>query len=207
MKIVLIGPQGSGKGTQAKLIASKLGIPHISTGDLFRENIAKETELGRKVKEIMNAGNLVPDEIVVGMLKARISEPDAAKGFVLDGYPRNLKQAKVLESLTCLDKAILIDVSDEVSIQRISSRRYCPGCNEIYGVNRVPEALEQCNNCKEKLQQRDDDKPEVVKKRLENYHKFTEPMLDFYQKKGILTRINGDQTVEEVFRDIEKILK
>lgn len=202
MKLVLIGPQGSGKGTQAKLLKKKFDTPHISTGDMFRENIAQKTELGLKAEAIIDAGKLVPDEITTAMTKERLSKPDCKKGFILDGYPRNLPQAEALDTFAKVDYVLDIDVPDEVSIKRLSARRQCKSCGAIYGISILPKKEGICDKCGGELYQRDDDKPETIKKRLEVYHKETEPLLNFYNKKGILVRINGDQPVEKIFEDI-----
>lgn len=200
MKLVLIGPQGSGKGTQANIISKEFKIPHISTGDLFRENITNDTELGKKVKEIINRGELVPDSIVVQMLKSRLSEKDAKNGFVLDGYPRNLEQIKMLEKITNVDAALLIDVPDKISIRRISSRRQCKKCGKVYSLE-LHKNIKKCE-CSSELYQREDDKEEAVKKRLEQYHEKTKPVIDYYKKQEILLEIDGDQSVDKVSRDI-----
>ncbi len=205
MKLVLIGPQGSGKGTQAKVISEEFNIPHISTGDLFRENIANNTDLGKKVKDLINRGELVPDSIVVDMLKSRLLEKDAKKGFVLDGYPRNVDQIKMLEKITKIDVALLIDVNDKISIRRISSRRQCKKCGKIYSLE-LHKNIKKCE-CLGELYQREDDKEEAVKKRLQQYHEKTKPVIDYYKKQKILLDINGDQTVDNVSKDIIKSLK
>ena len=202
MKIVLIGPQGSGKGTQAKLLKEKFGIPHISTGDIFREAIAEKTELGLKAKEIIDKGNLVPDEITNKIVKERLQKEDCKKGFILDGYPRNINQAKALDSFAKIDYAVEIFVPDEISIKRLSSRRQCPKCGAIYGLDIPPKKDNICDKCGAELYQRDDDRPEAIKKRLEVYHKETEPVLDYYREKGILVRVDGTKPIKDVFEDI-----
>ncbi|MFO8016744.1 MAG: adenylate kinase [Candidatus Woesearchaeota archaeon] len=201
-RIVLIGPQGSGKGTQAELLKEKLGVPHISTGDMFRENIKEQTELGKKAKEIIDAGRLVPDELTTEMVRERLSRDDCGDGFILDGYPRNLSQAEALDGFAGISHAIEIHVPDEVSVKRLSSRRQCRNCGAIYGLNRQPEKEGVCDKCGGELYQRDDDKPEAIEERLAVYHRDTEPVIDLYMKKGILLRIDGDQTVDRIFNDI-----
>jgi adenylate kinase len=198
MKLVLIGPQGSGKGTQAKLLAEKFGIPHISTGDVFRETAASGSALGNQIKALIDSGRLVPDDIVLEMLKSRFLKPDTARGFVLDGFPRNVEQARALESISRIDAAILIDIPDREAVRRIGGRRHCPVCNNIFGVDYIKE---ECG-CGQTIVQRADDREEVVRKRLSTYNEKTRPVLDFYEKKGLLKRINGEQSIEDVFRDI-----
>ena len=205
MKLVLIGPQGSGKGTQAKVISQEFKIPHISTGDLFRENIADNTVLGKRVKEIINRGELVPDSIVVDMLKSRLNEKDAKKGYILDGYPRNLEQIKMLEKITKIDAALLIDVNDKISIRRISSRRQCRKCGKIYSIE-LHKNIKKCE-CGSELYQREDDKEEAVKKRLQQYHEKTKPVLKYYEKQKMLISIDGDQSVDQVSAGIISALK
>lgn len=207
MNIVLIGPQGSGKGTQAKLLKEKFKIPHISTGDMFRDNIGKKTELGMKAKAIIESGKLVPDEITIGIVKDRLSKPDCKKGFILDGYPRNLAQAEALEGFAKANHALDIEVPDNVSIKRLSSRWQCRKCGAIYGITLIPKKKWFCDKDGSELYQRDDDKPEAIRKRLEIYHNETKPLIDFYKKKGILAEIDGNQPVEKIFEDIMELLE
>jgi len=202
MNIVLIGPQGSGKGTQAKLLKDKFKIPHISTGVMFRENIAKKTELGLKAKAIIDSGKLVPDEITTAMVKDRISKDDCRKGFILDGYPRNLSQAKALDTFAKIDYVVDVEITDALAIKRLSSRRQCRVCGAIYGIDIPSKKPGICDKDGGELYQRDDDKPEAIKKRLDVYHRETEPLIDYYKEKGVLVRIDGSQPVKKILNDL-----
>ena len=212
MKIIMLGAPGAGKGTQAKKIAGKYGIPHVSTGDIFRANIKNGTKLGMQAKAYMDAGNLVPDEITIGMLLDRIHQEDCEKGYVLDGSPRTIPQA---ESLTAalkergesIDYAIDVDVPDENIIRRMSGRRACLSCGATYHiVYNAPKKEGVCDQCGEPLVLRDDDKPETVQNRLNVYHRQTQPLIDYYKKEGVLAQVDGTQDMEQVFQDIVKIL-
>lgn len=212
MKIIMLGAPGAGKGTQAKKIAAKYQIPHISTGDIFRANIKGGTELGMKAKTFMDQGMLVPDEITIGMLMDRIHEADCAGGYVLDGFPRTIPQA---ESLTkalgdmgeAIDYAVNVDVPDENIVSRMGGRRACVACGATYHVVfNAPKQEGICDTCGEKLVLRDDDKPETVQKRLNVYHEQTQPLIDYYQKAGVLKEVDGTKNMEEVFNDIVAIL-
>lgn len=207
MKLVMIGPQGSGKGTQAKLLKKKLNIPHISTGDMFRENIEKKTELGMKAKAIIDAGKLVPDEITTAMIKERLERDDCKKGFILDGYPRNLSQAGALDTFADIDFVLEIHVDDELSVKRLSMRRQCSKCGAIYGITIPPKEEGRCDKCGGELYQRDDDRPETIKKRLEVYHRETEPILDFYKEKAKVLKIDGSKPVQEIIDEILNRIK
>ncbi len=212
MKIIMLGAPGAGKGTQAKKIAAKYQIPHVSTGDIFRANIKNGTELGMKAKSYMDAGGLVPDEITIGMLLERIHEEDCAGGYVLDGFPRTIPQAESLtEALKArgedIDYAINVDVPDDHIISRMSGRRACLACGATYHIVFNPPKQEGiCDICGEKLVLRDDDKPETVQKRLDVYHSQTKPLIDYYKEAGILAQVDGTQDMEVVFQDIVKIL-
>lgn len=203
MIIIFIGPQGCGKGTQARILSEKLKIPHISTGDLFR---SLKGDLKKKVDEIINKGLLVPDELTIEILKDRISKEDCKKGFILDGFPRNLNQAKALENLISVDKVIELSIPDEESVKRISGRRVCPSCKANFNIYTSPKPKKEgiCDFCGEKLVRRDDDREEVVRKRLETYHKETEPVLEFYGKK--VSRIDGIGEIEEISKRILKVV-
>ena len=207
MKLVLIGPQGSGKGTQAKLLREKFKIPHISTGDMFRENIEKKTELGIKAKAVSDSGKLMPDNITNAIVEDRLKKPDAKKGFILDGYPRNIMQAEALEKFAEIDHVLDVEVSDSLAVKRLSSRWQCRKCGAIYGITLMPKKKWFCDKDGSELYQRDDDRPEVIRKRLEIYHKETKPLIDFYRKKGILAEIDGNQPVEKIFGDIMWVLE
>ena len=212
MKIIMLGAPGAGKGTQAKMIAEKCGIPHISTGDIFRANIKNGTELGAKAKEYMDKGLLVPDELVCDLVVDRIQQADCEKGYILDGFPRTIPQAEALENALNaieqkLDYAIDIDVPDENIINRMSGRRACVGCGATYHVLFNPTKVEgKCDVCGESLILRDDDKPETVMKRLDVYHTQTQPLIDFYTERKVLVEVDGTQSMDKVFDDIMKIL-
>ena len=212
MKIIMLGAPGAGKGTQAKMIAEKCGIPHISTGDIFRANIKNGTELGAKAKEYMDKGLLVPDELVCDLVVDRIQQADCEKGYILDGFPRTIPQAEALEAALNaieqkLDYAIDIDVPDENIINRMSGRRACVGCGATYHVVFNPTKVEgKCDVCGESLILRDDDKPETVKKRLDVYHTQTQPLIDFYSARKVLVEVDSTQSMDKVFEDIMKIL-
>ncbi len=212
MKIIMLGAPGAGKGTQAKQIAEKYSIPHISTGDIFRANIKNNTELGRKAKEYMDQGLLVPDELTCDLVMDRIKEDDAKNGFVLDGFPRTIPQAEALDkALTAIgeamDYAIDVDVPDENIVNRMSGRRACVDCGATYHIVAIPPKKEGiCDKCGSKLILRDDDKPETVQKRLDVYHEQTQPLIDYYKGKGILKSVDGTQNMEKVFADITGIL-
>ena len=212
MKIIMLGAPGAGKGTQAKKIAEKYSIPHISTGDIFRANIKNGTELGAKAKEYMDKGLLVPDELVCDLVVDRIQQADCEKGYILDGFPRTIPQAEALENALNaieqkLDYAIDIDVPDENIINRMSGRRACVGCGATYHVVFNPTKVEgKCDVCGESLILRDDDKPETVKKRLDVYHTQTQPLIDFYSARKVLVEVDGTQSMDKVFEDIMKIL-
>lgn len=212
MKIIMLGAPGAGKGTQAIMISEKYGIPHISTGDIFRANIKNGTELGKKAREYMNQGLLVPDELTCDLVVDRISRDDCSKGYILDGFPRTIPQAQALDRAlenmkTSLDYAIDVDVPDENIVNRMSGRRACPGCGATYHVMfRAPKQEGICDECGEKLIVRADDLPETVQKRLTVYHDQTQPLIDYYDKKGILKTVDGTKHVEEVFKDITSIL-
>lgn len=212
MKIIMLGAPGAGKGTQAKMIASKYGVPHISTGDIFRANIKNGTELGMEAKKYMDQGLLVPDELTVRILLDRVAQADCANGYVLDGFPRTIPQAKVLdEALEKLgdkiDYAIDVDVPDENIIRRMSGRRACLTCGATYHIEHIPPKKEGiCDTCGSELVLRDDDKAETVKNRLDVYHKQTQPLIDFYTEKGVLKSVDGTVPMEEVFASITAIL-
>lgn len=212
MKIIMLGAPGAGKGTQAKKIAAKYAIPHISTGDIFRANIKNNTELGQKAKTYMDKGELVPDELVVDLIMDRFKEADCANGYVLDGFPRTIPQAEALDKALSangesVDYAINVEVPDENIINRMSGRRACVGCGATYHIQFNPTKVEGiCDACGEKLILRDDDKPETVKNRLSVYHEQTQPLIDYYSKKGVLAEVDGTQSMENVFNAIVDVL-
>lgn len=212
MKIIMLGAPGAGKGTQAKRIAEKYGVPHVSTGDIFRANIKNGTQLGMEAKKYMDQGLLVPDELTVRILLDRVAQDDCKNGYVLDGFPRTIPQAEVLdEALTKLgdkiDYAIDVNVPDENIIRRMSGRRACLTCGATYHIEHIPPKQEGvCDKCGSELVLRDDDKPETVKNRLAVYHEQTQPLIDFYEKKGVLKTVDGTLPMEEVFAAITAIL-
>lgn len=212
MKIIMLGAPGAGKGTQAKKIADKYQIPHISTGDIFRANIKNGTELGKKAKTYMDQGLLVPDELVVDLVVDRLGQEDCANGCVLDGFPRTIPQAESLDAALAakgevIDYAIDVDVPDENIINRMSGRRACVACGATYHIVHIPTKVEGiCDRCGESLILRDDDKPETVKKRLDVYHEQTQPLIDYYTSKNVLKSVDGTQDMETVFQAIVDIL-
>ena len=213
MKIVMLGAPGAGKGTQAKRIAAQYGIPHISTGDIFRANIKNGTELGKKAKSFMDQGLLVPDELTVDLVIDRLGQDDCKKGYILDGFPRTIPQAEALDKALAgkgekMDYAVDVDVPDENIISRMSGRRACTGCGATYHIVYNPSQKgDNCQVCGEALILRDDDKPETVQKRLSVYHEQTQPLIEYYQGKGILKTVDGTKNMDEVFEEILGILK
>ena len=213
MKIIMLGAPGAGKGTQAKMIAAKYQIPHISTGDIFRSNIKNGTELGRKAKEYMDQGLLVPDELTVDLVMDRLSQDDCRRGYILDGFPRTIPQAEALTAALAkrgekMDFAIDVDVPDENIVSRMSGRRACTGCGATYHVVHNPSKKgDLCEVCGEPLVLRDDDKPETVQKRLTVYHEQTQPLIEYYSGQEILRTVDGTQPMDDVFAAIIKILE
>jgi adenylate kinase len=205
MRIVLVGPPGAGKGTQAAFLAQNLSIPHISTGDLFRANISKQTELGKLAKSYMDAGNLVPDEVTIGMAKDRMEQSDAENGFLLDGFPRNVSQAEALDEMLQtegmkLDAVLDLEVPEEEVVKRIAGRRICRNdSSHVFHVSyKAPKKEGVCDVCGGELYQRDDDSEETVRKRLEVYHTQTEPIIDYYKAQGLVVTISALGKVEDV---------
>ena len=213
MKIIMLGAPGTGKGTQAQMISEKYGIPHISTGDIFRANIKNGTELGKKAKEYMDQGKLVPDELTVELLLDRVADPDCADGYVLDGFPRTIPQADVLEKALAengekVDYAINVEVPDENIVRRMSGRRACLNCGATYHIEHRPPKTEGiCDKCGSELVQRDDDKPETVQNRLDVYHAQTQPLIAYYEKAGVLKEVDGTKSMDQVFADIVGLLE
>jgi adenylate kinase len=204
MNIIFIGPQGSGKGTQAKIISKELDLAHISTGDLFRA--LTKGPLKEEIDSYINKGQLVPDELTIKLLKQRIEQEDCKKGFILDGFPRNLDQARLLDSIAKIDKVIEINITDELAIKRISSRLSCKNCGAIYNTQtNLPEKQDICDQCQSELYRRADDNPDAIKKRLETYHKETKPILKKYQ--SILITINGNQEIDKLAEQILENLR
>ena len=213
MRIVLLGPPGAGKGTQAQYISTLFKIPHISTGDIFMRNVSKGTELGLKAKEYMNKGQLVPDELTISLVESRLKEVDVKHGYLLDGFPRTVNQAEVLcsfleESGESLDVALLIDVPTSFIKERMPGRRICPNCSATYHVEFNPPKVDNiCDLCQTGLIQRKDDLPEAVEERLKVYSEHTVPLIEFFEKKGIVKKVDGTLEIEEVSRSIAKVLK
>lgn len=212
MKVIMLGVPGAGKGTQAKKIAAKYHVPHISTGDIFRANIKNGTELGKKAKTYMDQGLLVPDELVVDLVVDRVNQEDCVDGYVLDGFPRTIPQAEALDKALAalgqkVDYAINVEVPDENIVTRMGGRRACVGCGATYHLEYAPTKKEGiCDACGRELILRDDDKPETVTKRLNVYHEQTQPLIDYYTQAGILKEVDGTVDIEEVFRAITVIL-
>ncbi|MCK8817555.1 adenylate kinase [Natroniella sulfidigena] len=212
MHLLLVGPPGAGKGTQAKRLAKKYSIPHVATGDIFREAIKNETPLGKKAKEYIDQGKLVPDEVTVGMVEERLSRDDCQKGIILDGFPRSVDQANALSDILqdlelALDAVVNIDVGDEEVINRLSGRRVCSECGASFHVEfNPPQDAGVCDECGGELYQRDDDNPETIKERLVVYSEQTSPLIEYYQERDLLLVIDGETTPEQVFERIEKEL-
>ena len=201
MNIIFLGPPGAGKGTQAQIVCQKLGIPQISTGDMLRSAIANQTETGLKAKEYMDQGQLVPDQVVIDIVKERLAMDDCRNGYILDGFPRTVEQAKALSEFADIDAAIDLDVPDEVLVNRLSGRRVCPACGAPFHVDRLNGATD-CKACDTPLIQRDDDKPETVLNRLKVYHQKTAPLIDHYQSQGKLKNIFGGGDLESITAEI-----
>ena len=206
MNIIFLGPPGAGKGTQAQIVCQRLGIPQVSTGDMLRAAIAAGTEMGRKAKEYMDQGQLVPDEVVVGIVKDRLADPDCQKGYILDGFPRTVEQAKALSTFAKIDVAINLDVPDDVLVKRLSGRRVCPLCGAPYHVDRL-NGETVCRADGTPLIQRDDDKAETVLNRLAVYHQKTAPLIDHYREAGLLKNIGGGLSLEEISEEIFRTLE
>ncbi|SMC28684.1 Adenylate kinase [Clostridium acidisoli DSM 12555] len=209
MKIVLLGPPGAGKGTQAKQISNDYNIPHISTGDMFRKNISEKTELGIKAKGYMDKGLLVPDELTIDIVKDRLSNEDCKNGFLLDGFPRTVKQAEALDSFLTepIDTALLIEVPRDNILERMTGRRVCPKCGASYHIKFNPSKIEmKCDVCGSELIQRKDDSVETVAERLDVYYKQTEPLVEYYKSKNVLCTVDGTKDINIVFEDIKDVL-
>jgi len=210
--IIFLGPPGAGKGTHAKEVSSILNIPHISTGDIFRDAIKNQTELGMKVKEFLDSGKLVPDELVWEVVKDRLNAEDCKNGFILDGFPRTILQAELLDKYLKEKnadlKVIYLDASDDLVIKRLSSRRVCKNCGAIYNLISMPPKKEGiCDICGGELYQRSDDYPDVIKKRLETYYRETQPLIDYYKNRGVMYTISAEKDREEVLQEILKVVK
>ena len=212
MNLIMLGPPGAGKGTQAVRLAEIYGLPHISTGDIFRENVKAGTELGRQAKEYMDRGELVPDRLVIDIVADRLGRADCTRGFILDGFPRTVEQADALKAILAgqgrgIDHVVNVAVPDEVLVKRISGRRTCRDCGANFNVHFGPEEVgETCRECGGEICQRDDDLEETVRRRLEEYSRKTAPLIDYYRKEGLLRDIRGDAPPEEVLAAIREVL-
>ena len=212
MRIILLGPPGVGKGTQAQHICKKYNLPHISTGDMYRQAIKEQTSLGKKADAILKAGKLVDDSITLGLVKERLQKPDCKNGFLLDGFPRTIPQAEGFDHLLKemkqkLDAVISLVVDEAILIKRLSGRRSCPKCSAVFhSATNPPKKKDLCDKCEGKLIQRNDDKPETVHKRMETYRILTAPLTEYYQKKKLLHEFDGNQDIEVVFEEIVKVL-
>jgi adenylate kinase len=207
MNLILLGAPGAGKGTQASYISKRYHIPHISTGDMLRTAVSRDTELGMKAKSYMNAGELVPDELVISIIKERLSEKDCKKGFLLDGFPRTIQQAKSLDAITKISSVIFISVPDEVVISRLSGRRSCT-CGAVYHIESAkPKKEDICNSCGGKLYQREDDNEKTVSNRLAQFNKQTQPLIEYYREKGVLNPVDGTKAIDDISKEIEGILE
>lgn len=208
LKLAIFGPQGSGKGTQADLLSKQFKIPHISTGEILRQEIKRKTAFGRRIEKYVLAGVLTPQGVINQIIKKRLQQNDCKKGFVLDGYPRSLTQARFLNKIIDLDKAILVHINKREVLRRLSSRRTCLKCGAVFNiVFNKPKKQGLCDKCQTELIQRKDERPAVIKKRLAVYEKQTKPVIELYKKSGILVKINGEQSIKAVFKDILKILR
>ena len=212
MKIVLLGPPGAGKGTQAKSISNRYSIPHISTGDIFRKNISENTPLGIEAKGYIDNGQLVPDEVTINMVKDRLQQDDCKNGYLLDGFPRTVHQAEALQEFLnnrneSLDTALLIEVPKDFILERMTGRRVCPSCGASYHIKfNQPKILGKCDLCGSDIVQRKDDTEETVKERLDVYEQQTQPLIDFYKEKNLLSVVDGTKAINEVFESICKLL-
>lgn len=211
VKIILLGPPGAGKGTQAKSISNRYSIPHISTGDIFRKNISENTPLGIEAKKYMDNGQLVPDEVTINMVKDRLQEDDCRNGYLLDGFPRTVSQAESLQSFLeergeALDSALLIYVPRDFILERMTGRRVCPSCGASYHIKFNPAVDEKCELCGTEVVQRKDDTAETVEERLDVYERQTQPLIDYYKEKNLLSQVDGTKAINEVFEDICELL-
>lgn len=212
LNLILLGPPGCGKGTQAKVLSEKYNVPHVSTGDMLRSEVRRGTELGMKAKEIMDRGELVPDSIVGSMILRRLDKADCARGVILDGYPRNVEQAGVLDGILAelgrtLERVIVIEVDDDVIVRRLGGRRSCPKCGRVYHMEYNPPRDDTtCDDCDVALVQRDDDREDVIRERLRLYHEKTAPLVELYEQRGLVVRVDGNQPVEGVTEGIVEAL-
>lgn len=203
----MFGPPGTGKGTQAKMVAKKYSIPHISTGDIFRENVSSGTELGLKAKEYLDKGDLVPDSVTIAMVEDRLFKEDCMKGYILDGFPRTVEQAKALDKIDEITHVINLATSDELIVKRLTNRRQCKKCGAIHGLDVPPTTKGICNECGGELYQRDDDKEEAIRNRLSVYKEQTKPVIKFYENKEVLHNVNGEDPIPTIFENVVKVLE
>ncbi len=207
MNLILLGPPGAGKGTMAFKLKETYKLPHISTGDLFRAAIKNQTELGKKVKTIIDAGDLVPDELTSAIVEEKLNEKECSQGFILDGFPRTIPQAEALKNFASIDKVINFTISEEEVIRRLSGRRVCRSCGESYHTEFIPPAKEgRCDKCAGELYTRDDDKIEAIKNRLSVYNASTAPLIEFYEKEGLIENVDSSPAPEEVFSNLKNLL-
>lgn len=209
MRLIFLGPPGIGKGTQAKRLCNRHALAHLSTGDMFRSAISRETDMGKLAKQYMNQGKLVPDDVVLGMVESRLQEEDVTKGYIFDGFPRTIPQGEGLKALLLnlsqsIDSVIALEGDDQILVDRLSSRRTCSDCGKITNIIFSPPKVSgKCDNCGGELFLRDDDKPEVIQKRLDVYERQTEPLIEYYEEEGLLTLVDGIGSIEEVGERIE----
>ena len=206
MKLIVIGPQGSGKGTQAERLAKHYKVPHIDVGELLREHVELQTSIGKRIEPLLKAGKLIPTDITNEIVQHRLGKDDAKSGWILDGYPRELDQAEFLDSIDEVTNVLVIDISEETSVKRIEQRRVCANCHNVYGIHLQPKNQGVCDKCEGQLEHRDDDKPDAIRKRLAIYHDETEPLIDYYKPRDIVVRVNGEGDIEPVFKEIVSIL-
>ena len=208
MRLILLGPPGAGKGTQAEVLIEKLGIPQISTGDILRSAVKNGTPIGLKAKSFMDAGDLVPDDVIIGVVKERLTAPDCANGYIFDGMPRTIAQAEALDEQNVqIDAVLSLEVPDEVIISRLSGRRTCPECGMIFHIaTKQPKTPDVCDSCGAKLIIRKDDVEETIKNRLQTYHKETAPLIDYYKGKGLLKAINGNCSITDSTAEVMRVL-
>lgn len=200
-----MGPQGSGKGTQADLLSKKFGIPHIDGGQLLREQVARKTAIGRRIAAVLRRGGLVPSGVIDNIIRRRLAKPDCRKGFVLDGYPREVEEAEFLDRIAKLDRVVVLDIPDSLAVKRLSARRVCIGCPvPLYGLPKI--IGRKCAKCGGRLVQRDDDKPKAVRRRLQLYHKETVPVIEHYERLGIVRRVDASKSIPVVFKEVLKAL-
>jgi len=208
MRILMLGAPGAGKGTIAQKLVEKYGIPQISTGDLLRAAVTAGTEMGKKAKAIMDAGKLVPDELVIAIARERLAQPDCAKGFILDGFPRTIAQADAMKTFARIDHVVNLEVPDEIIIERLEARRTCKKCRAIYNLKNVPPRVPgKCDTCGGDLYQRDDDKREAIETRLKTYRQQTQPLVDYYRRAGNLHTLNGDAGIDSLLRLVTAIIE